>query len=282
MKIGVHMSMFCREWTDDIVPYLYGIKEIGFDGVEISLFGAQEQDLYVSFDAARQIGLEVNIGTGVTADTDISSEDPLVQQNGIRYLKRAVDIAHKAGAKVLSGVLYAPWQSFSFDRGKEDRWKRSAQGLRQVGEYAEKAGICLCCEVLNRFESNFINTLWEGEKFIDLVGLDNVKLLADTFHMNIEEDSLLGALVDHVHSIGHIHVCENHRGVPGTGHISWPEIIRVLQKNHYTGYLTMECFVRSGGPVADALFTWRSHGDPLSEVERGFRYLHKLINRKLS
>lgn len=277
MKLGVHMSMFCKNWTDDTTISLKHVKKIGYDGVEISLFGVEKQSLYHAFDVAHQLGLVVSCGTGLTPTTDISSPDAQVRENGIIYLKEAIDIAHKANARFINGVLYAPWQKFMPRQSKNERWSRSAQCLQTVGEYARQADISLNCEVLNRFETDFFNTLEEGSRFIKLIGLDNIRLLADTFHMNIEEDNLPKAVSDHFASIGCIHVCENHRGVPGTGHIPWEELMAILRQKNYNGFLTVESFVETSSAVADAMFTWRNIGSSaLAEAEKGFHFLSKM------
>ncbi len=278
MKVAVHMSMFCKTWQDDVSPYFSKLKKAGFDGVEISLYGAEKEKLLQIFNVAKSEGLEIICGTGIGPDTDISSADENVRKNGINFLRNAVEIAAKADAKCLNGVLYAPWQAFGNGEKRQDRWERSAQSLQIIADYAKDANMNLNCEVLNRFESDFINTLDEGSAFVSLVNRDNVKLLADTFHMNIEENDIMKALEENIANIGCIHVCENHRGVPGTGQIDWGKLTAKLKKLGYGGYLDMECFVETGTQVGDALFMWRNHGDnPLEEAEKGVKYLKNLI-----
>ena len=183
MKLAVHMSMFCRTWTDDITPYFSKLKEYGFDGVEISLFGARFDDLKKVFRAAADEGLEIICGTGIGPQTDVGSKDPAIRKSGIEYLCSAVDLAAEGGALFINGVLYAPWQAFGQGEPLEERRLRSAESLRIVGEYAAAKGIGLNCEVLNRFEGDLLNTLDEGSRFVSQIGLPGVGVLADTFHM---------------------------------------------------------------------------------------------------
>ncbi len=278
MKIAVHMSMFCKTWQDDVSQFFPQLKQAGFDGVEISLFGAEESKLKQVFQSAQNEGLEIICGTGIGEQTDISSADENVRQKGIDYLKSAVDLACLAGAKNINGVLYAPWQAFAIGENRNERWQRSAKSLRIVAQYAKTANISLNCEVLNRFESDFINTLDEGSSFLKLINETNVKLLADTFHMNIEENNIPSALEKNIANIGCIHVCENHRGVPGTGQINWVQIIEKLKQIGYKGYLDMECFVNAGTQVGNALFMWRNLAQsPLEEAVKGVNYLRNLL-----
>lgn len=279
MKIGVHMSMFCKNWDDDIIPFLEPLKEIGYDGVEVSLFGADRSSLGMVGKAIKNLDLEVNCGIGINSDTDISSHDKSVRDNGILFLKKCIDKTNEIGSKSLSGVITAPWQEFAMGCSRKERWKRSAEGIKIIGEYAQSAGVNINLEVLNRFESDFMNTLGEGSDFLELVGLDNVKLLADTFHMNIEENEIEQALQDNIKNIGYIHLCENHRGVPGTGHILWNNIFETLKANNYNEWITIESFVSSQGEVADGLSIWRDLGEPMVEAKRGFDYINKCVNK---
>lgn len=276
MKLAVHMSMFCKEWTDDIIPALKKVKEIGFNGVEISLYGASDENLLKSFNVAKSLGLDIICGTGVGPDTDPSNSDEKIRKNALEYLKNSIDKVSKAGALYINGVLYAPWQGFSKEN-REKRWKNSSEILREAGKYAKEKGIGLNLEVLNRFESDFMNKVEEGAKFIKEIDMENVKLLVDTFHMNIEEDNISESVERYLDYIGCIHVTENHRGVPGTGHIDWKSLMEVLKRKDYKGYLDMETFVESGTQVGDALFIWSGKKSPLEEAEKGFNYLKNLL-----
>lgn len=277
MKLAVHMSMFCRNWTDDITVPLERVRQMGFDGAEISLYGSTDASLQKAFARARELGLEIICGTGVTMQTDPSSSDPVIREQAIAYLSQCVDRVANAGGLFLNGVLYAPWQSFS-NLPRSVRWQNAASVLRQVSQYAAEKGVGLNIEVINRFETDFFNRVEEAVQFLDQVGMDNVKLLVDTFHMNIEEDDICQTLERYLPSIGCIHVCENHRGVPGTGHIDWKQFLSVLQQNGYDGYLDMETFVESDHEVGRAMCIWDGHGrEAFQEAEKGIRYLRSLL-----
>ena len=281
MKIGVHMSMFCRKWEDEVTPYLEPLKAAGYDGVEISLYGANKEVLKKVGKVLKELELEVNCGVGITPETDISSKVPAVRENGILFLKECIDKTAEMGSKCLNGVLCSPWREFSHGNTRRERWKRSAGSMNIIGEYAGQYGIDLNVEVLNRFESDFINTLDEGTSFLKMVDAPNVRLLADTFHMNIEEDDIVSAVERNINNIGYIHCCENHRGVPGTGHILWNRFFRVLRNNDYDGWLTLESFVLSQNEVGNTLSIWRDMGeDPLVEAVKGFNYLDSLRNNR--
>ena len=277
MKIAVHMSMFCKSWEDDITPHLKKIKNLGFDGAEISLYGSTEKELANSFEVAKKLGLEVICGTGVAPDTDPSSKDPEIRKKATKYLKWGVDKVATADGLFLNGVLYAPWQGFSKVDRKE-RWNNAATVLKEIGLYAKEKNVGLNIEVINRFETDFFNRIEDAVEFLKLIDLDNVKLLVDTFHMNIEEDDIYTSLEKYLPYIGCIHIAENHRGVPGTGHIDWKKIISILKRHDYQGYLDMETFVESGNQVGDALFIWDGKNrQAYQEAENGINYIRDII-----
>ena len=280
MKIGLHLSMLCKNWTDDTSVYLEELKKEGFQGVEISLYGTTPDRLTKVFSKANSLGLNIFCGTGVDGEHDPSSEEPNIRKNALQYLKNCIDIAAQGNACAINGVLYAPWQAFS-DIPKEKRWENSAQVLREAAEYGTKKGIDLHVEVINRFESDFMNTLEEGAAFLEKVNHAHVKLLVDTFHMNIEEDNMFTSIKKYISKIGCIHICENHRGVPGTGHIDWKQLIETLEEVGYDGFLEMETFTEKGTEVARGMGIWRQIGKetPLEEAKKGIHFLKKKMKQ---
>ncbi len=270
--------MLCDTWNTDIAPFLTALAGGGFDGVELSLFEMDTQGLKRVAHAIQNNGLKLSFGTGVGADTDISSTDKRVRMAGITYLKQCIDYAQDFGAEHINGVLYAPWFAFDFAR-LEERRQWSAQSLCEIAEYACEKDVLLNLEVLNRFESDFFNTLDQGSMFLKRIDSPNVRLLADTFHMNIEEDDIAETLLTNFDVVGSLHVCENHRGVPGTGHIPWEDVLGGLKKKGYDGWLTIESFVRSGTQVGNALRIWSTRGEPLEQALKGCAFLNEVWER---
>ena len=280
MKLAVHMSMFCKTWVDDIKPHLKKVKEMGFDGAEISLFGNAPEQVADTLKYAKHIGLDVICGTGVTAETDPASEDPKIRKQAVNYLKDCVDQVATVGGLYLNGVLYAPWQGFS-EVSRQTRWKNASEVLREVGQYAKERKVGLNIEVINRFETDFFNRIEDAVEFLHMVNLDNVKLLIDTFHMNIEEDDMYASLEKYLPYVGCIHICENHRGVPGTGKIDWERIISILKSRKYEGYLDMETFVEGETEVGKAMFIWNRKGKKAyEEAQNGMNYVKNIMEEK--
>lgn len=126
--------------------------------------------------------------------------------------------------------------------------------------------IILGMEILNRHEGYLLNTAAEGVAYVDAVGADNVKIMLDTYHMSMEEDSFVDAILTAGHRLGHLHVGENNRKLPGQGTmIPWEEIGEALHKVNYDGTVVMEPFVIDGGEVGRDIRVWRKLKEDCSE-----------------
>ena len=131
------------------------------------------------------------------------------------------------------------------------------KNVRTVGKIAGECGVDYCLEVLNRFEGYLLNTCAECKAFVEQVDVPAVKIMLDTFHMNIEEDSMVEAILLAGDRLGHFHVGENNRRLPGKGGMPWYEIGSALRAIGYDKNIVMEPFVRNGGGVGSDIKVWR-------------------------
>ena len=141
------------------------------------------------------------------------------------------------------------------------------EGISSLADFAADLGVDLCLEVLNRFENHVLNTAEEGVAFVREVGKPNVKVMLDTFHMNIEEDSFGKAIRTAGPLLGHFHTGENNRRVPGKGRLPWHEIGTALREIGYNGAVVMEPFVKMGGRVGSDIKVWRDLSDNADEAQ---------------
>jgi sugar phosphate isomerase/epimerase len=125
------------------------------------------------------------------------------------------------------------------------------EGLAELGEHAAREGVVLVLEPLNRYEDHMVNTLEQAVDLLDTVGLSSLKVMADTYHMNIEEDEPTSALIKAAAHLGHVQVSDSNRLQPGAGHIDWAALIGTLDAIGYAGQLAVECRLR-GEPAAAA------------------------------
>src|SRR5215208_6873994 len=111
-----------------------------------------------------------------------------VMFRGVALLKKIVDLCSEAGAEIYCGANYCAWKYFTGQRRTEDEWKWAIECYREVAEYTwARSDLLLAIETLNRFETYFLNLAADALRFVEEVGMPNVKVLLDTFHMNIEE-----------------------------------------------------------------------------------------------
>lgn len=258
MKFGIHLSVFTENWADDLAPYIMKSKKIGFDGVEIPLmdpFSLDVNKLKVILDDNQ---LECTCGTGLSDQTDISSDQLDIRENGIRHLKKCIDICQFLNCDVLGGVLYSPWGKLCSRKEAEKNIKHAIESLQEVGQYAKDRGITLALESINRYETYMLNTIQDGLDLIQKINNDHVKLHFDTFHGNIEEKSMPDAIRSAKDNIFHVHFCENDRGIPGTGSIQWTSVKEALRYIYYDRWIVLECFVTPNCETGIGTNTWRS------------------------
>ena len=174
----------------------------------------------------------------------------------------------------IGGGIYSYWPvDYSKPIDKEGDWARSVANVKKVGKIAGECGVDYCLEVLNRFEGYILNTSEEAVRFVKEVDVPAVKVMLDTFHMNIEEDSMIDAILTAGDLLGHFHVGENNRRVPGKGNFPWPEIGKALHRIGYDKNVVMEPFVIGGGEVGSDIKIWRdlSHGASQERLDEDAR-----------
>lgn len=260
MKFGTLYAYWTSEWEADYFKIADKCKKAGFDVMEMGashLLDMSDTEISKLRDYCKELGLIISCNLGPPKDKDISSKDASVRAAGVQFLIDILKQMDKLGSKVLIGALYNSWPSDFVDVDKEVRWTYSVNAMKEVAAVADELGIDLCLEVLNRFESPLVNDCDEGIKYCNEVGHKSCKLLLDTFHMNIEEDDLPAALRKAGSLLGHVHVGEGNRKLPGMGHLPWAEMGRALHDIGFDGGVVMEPFMTMGGKVGSDIKVWR-------------------------
>lgn len=274
MKFGTLYSYWEKEWKTDYLECLKRIKKAGFDVMELGAPHLLEMsDSYITElkAAAKDLGLEISSNVGPAKKYDTASRDSEVRKAGIDFLSSIMKQMEKLGSTKLVGVTYTYWPNDFSDLDKPALWARGVESIKKLGKVAENCGVDLCLEVVNRYETVTLNTAEEGRKFCDDVDNPNVKLLLDTFHMNIEEDNIVEAIRETgIKYLGHLHVGESNRKLPGQGSLPWRDIGRALNDIGYTGFVVMEPFLTMGGKIAEDIKVWRdlSNGASMKEMDR--------------
>lgn len=268
MRIGCHGFVFSGTFDEaGIRTAIEGVQRAGFDFIEMPLMDPFSFDEHVAKQVLADTGITMTSSLGLSADTDISSEDPAVVQRGEDLLKRAIDIVAHVEGTDLCGVIYSALQKYSQVASETSR-EHSAAALRRLGDYASERSVQLSLEVVNRYETNICNTAREGLRFLEQIGHDNVHLHLDTYHMNIEESGMLEPVLDAGDRLKYVHIGESHRGYLGSGSVDFDGLFRGLARAEYDGPIVFESF---SSAVVDEQLTrslgiWRNLWDDSDDL----------------
>lgn len=241
-KIGVHSFVWSAGSSrGELEKALENTQKLGYKLIEFSYLDPAQVDVSWLAGRIRELGLDVAVSMGLPPEGDISSDEASVVAHGVDILDRAVALVRDLGGSKLAGIL-------SSSHGKQEHvltrrsWDNSVSALTKVADRAKASGVTLNLEIVNRFESNMLNTAAQGMAYIKDTGASNVLLHLDTFHMNIEEADVGLAIRHAADKIGYIHIGESHRGYLGTGTIDFPAIFDALVAIGWDDYVTFESF----------------------------------------
>ena len=248
MKYGVNLMVWTTRVGKEQEALLERIRAWGFDGVEPFISVEEPADLATVKRMLDRAHLERTTCCVLPREANLVSGQAAVRARGVEFLKTCAERTAELGACLMCGPLYASLGIMTGTRRTEEEWQWAVDGLQAAARRAQEVGVTLCLEPLNRFETYFLNTLEDAARLVRDIGAPNVKIHFDTFHANIEERNPPAALRSVAPHIGHVHLSENDRGIPGTGHVDWQGTFLALKEIGYTGWLTIESF---GKPEPD-------------------------------
>jgi D-psicose/D-tagatose/L-ribulose 3-epimerase len=259
--IGIHFGYWTQYWDVDQLPFVEKARRTGFDILEVraqKIARMSKAELDALKGAAADAGLGLTYSIGMTEDMDMVSEDASVRKNGVTLLQNLCRNMKHMGGTIMAGINYSSWpRKLLPGEDKKAATDRAVEGVREAVKAAEDCGVIFCLEVVNRFEHFIMNTAAEGIAFAKQVGSPNCKILLDTFHMNIEEDSFRDSILESKGWLGHFHLGETNRRPPGFGRMPWPEIFGALREIDYQGAVVMEPFLVPGGEVGRDISVYR-------------------------
>jgi 5-keto-L-gluconate epimerase len=236
------------------------IRDLGFDGVELAVRDPELLDLdeLSKILSANQLPVPA-IGTGQAYGEEhlsFTSADPLVRANAVSRIKAQVRLAKSLQAHVIIGLI----RGSSAESGNTDKYEDwLLEALQECS--AEDEDVKLVIEPINRYETDLINLVSEGIRLIEKLQKSNVGLLLDTFHMNIEEPSITESIRLSSSYLYHFHVADSNRWYPGAGHIDFREILELLDKIGYKGFISAEIL---------------PHPDPDTAAEKTIKYVRSV------
>jgi D-psicose/D-tagatose/L-ribulose 3-epimerase len=277
---GINTFLWSSPFQTKDLGILDKAKAMGFDLVEIPIEAESDIDYAAAADAYARTGLACTTCAVMGAGRDPSHPDRNIQLAGISYLKHCIDATKQMGGKIVAGPVYAAvgrqWQQTPAQRKADLRL--CAENLKVCAEHAEKQGVLIAMEPLNRFETSFINLTEQALELAEMVGSPALNLMMDTFHANIEEKHLGKAIEMAGRKLIHVHANENDRGIPGSGHVDWDEVSGALKTIGFSGALVIESFSTEVKEIARAAAVWRAlaPSQDLLAVD-GKAYLQKLM-----
>ncbi|WP_276371617.1 sugar phosphate isomerase/epimerase family protein [Chryseolinea sp. H1M3-3] len=276
IKIGFNVLAWTADVSDKVLPTVDRLKKIGYDGVECFI-GSPDANAYRRFgDHAHALGLETTAVTVMDKDTNPADPSATVRAKALDRIKWAIDRTHGMHSKVLCGPFHSAHANFSRNAPQEQEYQWSAEVLHTAGEYAAQANITLALEALNRFECYLCNTMNQLKYLVLTADHPRVKAMYDTHHSNIEEKKIATALDTIAPVLHHVHISENDRGTPGSGHVLWDETYSALAKINYEGWLTIEAFSRNDPDFANAINVWREYDKPWDIAEKGYAFIKQM------
>ena len=284
-KIGIYYAYWTHDWDVDFHPFVDKVADLGFDILEVNAgtianMTSTERKALKEHADAHDIILSYCIG--LPAAYDVASENAAIRKRGLEYLEKMIVGIGEMGGGPLGGITYSYWPG-TLPENVDKRLivDRSIASMKEVAKMAVENNVVMVLEVVNRFEQFIMNCCDEALDYVKRVESPNVKIMLDTFHMNIEEDTIGGAIEKAGPFLGHLHIGENNRRPPGYGHIPWGELATALKKINYQGYIVMEPFLMPGGQVGRDIKVFRdlSIGVDLDEeAGKAVRFMRKILS----
>lgn len=275
IRFGVNTFIWAETFDRSHEHLLPAIKAHGFDGIEVPLFRPSE---FVARDVrqmCRAHGLECTVVSVLVDGLSLIGEEADLRRRTQIHLRESIRATAEAGARVLAGPLYCPL-GVPGHRRRPDEWQRAVEGYQSLGDTLVEHGVTLAIEPLNRFETFFLNTAADAAALCDAVGHPSVGVLYDTFHANIEEKDIAAGLRRVAPHLKHLHMCENDRGIPGSGHVEWVPVFQAILDAGYDGWCTIESFGFSLGNLSAAASIWRDiEATPESIAFEGLKFLKR-------
>ncbi len=246
MKLSIVLSTHAASFKavafkGDFETNLKRIASYGYDGVELAVRDPKLVDHDQVINLVNDQNLVIPaIGTGQAWGEErlsFTDQNPAIRKQAIERVKSHVPLAQKAKAAIIIGLVRGiPSQGVAEAQAHE--WMIEAFKIC-TGE-AAKAGVRIAVEPLNRYETPLLNTVTQGLDLIEKVGAENLGLLLDTFHMNIEEPLIEESIRNCGNRIFHFHVADSNRWYPGAGHLDFKSILDTLYATGYSGFVSGE------------------------------------------
>jgi D-psicose/D-tagatose/L-ribulose 3-epimerase len=278
MKIGISAFAWTSEFKSSHLELLPAMKELGLNGVEIPMFDPLKLPIDDIREAFGRNQLECTVCAILPDGINPISPEREIRQRAVTHLERCIETAAAMGARLLGGPLFAPIGYLPEHRPTEDEWSWAVEVFQALEDVLRTTNLPISIEPVNRSETFLVRTADEAARLCDQIGDPHIGVTIDTFHANIEELSICGAIRSLGRKLHHVHASENDRGPLGRGHIPFAEIISTLKETHYEGYVMIEGFGYSADEKESPGYLWADlNVSPERLASESFRYLTDLM-----
>jgi len=280
MLIGCHGLVFSGVFDQAGVDKAARMTaEAGYNLLELPLLDPYSFDVEAAKKSLAPFDLQISSSMGHSLDSDISSEDPEVVKAGEAKLNKILEILHELESHYFAGVLYSALNKYKEPATQKGR-RNSMEVLRRVADRAQGYGIQLGLEIVNRYETNIMNTARQGLSYLDELDHANVGIHLDTYHMNIEESDMVQPVLDCGDRLVYVHIGESHRGYLGSGNVDFDNFHKALNRIGYSGPITFESFSSAvvSPELSSMLGIWRNLWDDSADLAK---HAYSFIQGKL-
>ncbi len=254
VRFGAHAFVWSGEWTTEIGNQtIQKAARVGFDFIEIPLLRPATFDAKVHKETLAAEGIQAVCSLALPKDAHM----PEHPQAAREFLILALDKVSELGCNYLGGCTAYALGALTGKPPTEEEYQTVVEGMRVISDEAKERGITLALEACNRYETHLFNTLGDTRAKIKEIGAQNLKLHADTYHMNIEEEGFYDPIINTADILDYIHMSESHRGLVGTGTVLWDQVWRGLKDSNFSGSLVLESFAAINPDIAAATCLWR-------------------------
>jgi len=280
VKFGAHIYLWTDRWSDDQLELLDNAAALGLDWIELSTGDDVEFRPELTRRRAESLGLELTLSPGGLwpAECDISNPDPVCQQKGLAWHRKAINLAAELGASTYTGAIYGHPGVVDRRHPPDAQYPAIAGNLHALAEHAAERGVKLALEPMSRFRTHVVNTPEQLMRLLGMADHDNLFALLDTYHMVPELRDYGAAVRTYGDRLWGVHACENDRGVPGGGLVPWAELFGALAEANFDGYVGLETYNTSVGQFAPGRGIFRDlcpDGDEF--VRRGVAFLREML-----
>jgi len=250
--------------------------EYGFDMLEIILPASLDFDAKTTKKQLNQHGIAGRCTLNLPADCHL----PFYPKKATAILKAALDKVADMEGDFLGGVLHSAIAQFTGQPCTKEERLIVQQVFTEVAAYARERNITIAPEPINRYESYVFTAAGEVLELIESIGMDNIGLHLDTFHMNIEERNFYDPIISAGNRLKHLHITEGDRGMLGEGNVHWDDLFRGLAQINYQGPLVLENFSSEIKELVGPTSLWRPSNYNSEDLAKGsLAFMRKMVEK---